>query len=343
MAGKQTKFWTEEENQLLKAIFDKKTNIELMQIFNCTTKHITSHLKRLGLSKRVPEPQVGDKIWRLTILEKFQKQEGGSMKTYVITQCECHPEVKLNPIRLTAIVQGTTKSCGCWKNENARQNCIERNSMHGMANTKLHSIWKAMRARCRESAKLNKKNYFDKGITVCAEWDDFKNFYTWALANGYEEGLTIDREKNDLGYSPDNCRWVTMEEQANNKTNNILVNAFNEIKTVAQWSRDTRCKVSSWTLAYRINNGWNHQTAITTPVMNIRNAGEPTTKDEQELYCTKMNGDANYDTVLSIFNETKCMADWHRDSRCVVDYGTLAYRIKHGWDAEKAITIPPVK
>lgn len=89
---------------------------------------------------------------------------------------------------------------------------------HGLSGTKLWSAWKAMRERCglvKGNAK-QRKNHADKGITVCDEWLDFEAFADWAFKNGYKEGLWLDREDNDKGYNPNNCRWVSGKESARN-------------------------------------------------------------------------------------------------------------------------------
>ena len=88
---------------------------------------------------------------------------------------------------------------------------------HGMSHSRIYQSWANMKVRCL--CKTNKwyPHYGGRGITVCDEWMSFEPFYSWAMANGYSDSLTLDRIDNDKGYSPDNCRWATQHEQSMNK------------------------------------------------------------------------------------------------------------------------------
>ncbi len=89
---------------------------------------------------------------------------------------------------------------------------------HGLSRHPLYSIWNLMISRCKENNPIwIKRNYYDRGISVCNEWKDLTSFFDWALNNGYKQGLTLDRINNDKGYCPGNCRFTTMKIQAFNR------------------------------------------------------------------------------------------------------------------------------
>jgi hypothetical protein len=111
-----------------------------------------------------------------------------------------------------------------------------------------------MRQRCGCEYDQAWHRYGGRGITVYDEWDhDFKSFYDWAIENGWEPGLTLDRENNDDGYFPWNCRWVNRVTQANNRSTNRYIRYAGEIKTIAEWA--VIFGLNYFTLRARINRG----------------------------------------------------------------------------------------
>lgn len=89
---------------------------------------------------------------------------------------------------------------------------------HGMSRTRMYRCWSDMKSRCNNKANKFYARYGGRGICYCDEWEHFEPFYEWAVNNGYEEHLTLERVDNDMGYSPGNCKWATQQEQSLNKT-----------------------------------------------------------------------------------------------------------------------------
>ena len=111
------------------------------------------------------------------------------------------------------------------------------NIKHNKSHTRLYSIWNGMKTRCYRTYHQSYSNYGGRGIKVCEEWyDDFEAFEKWALSNGYTDNLSIDRIDVNGDYSPENCRWVTLAEQRNNKQNTVYIDYGGEKLTAKEWS-----------------------------------------------------------------------------------------------------------
>ena len=133
--------------------------------------------------------------------------------------------------------------------------------------TRTYMTWKGMRCRCQAKTGPAVRDYVEKGITVCKEWDDFLVF----LRDMGEQppNTTIDRIDGSKGYSKENCRWATVKQQAENRAITIWVTIKGECKTLKQWCNDT--KIASYKLAHkRIKNGWDAEKAIITPPIRSR-------------------------------------------------------------------------
>lgn len=139
--------------------------------------------------------------------------------------------------------------------------------MENPRKTRIYSIYKGMKDRCRYKTNDNYERYGGRGIRVCEEWlADYMNFYNWAINNGYKEGLTLDRIDPNKNYEPDNCRWATYKEQANNTRRNNYITYNNKTHTLTEWSEILGIKRS--TLSNRIvTKKWDIEKALTTPLM----------------------------------------------------------------------------
>ena len=157
-----------------------------------------------------------------------------------------------------------THSCGCKKKNQITKMNIE-NITHGQRNSRLYKIWCGMKYRCNKPNYDEYQHYGGRGIVVCQEWNNnFSIFYSWAVSNGYDENLTIDRIDVNGNYEPDNCRWTTMKIQENNKRNNIVLFFDGKEQTISQWSEDLG--INRETIYHRLKSGWTIKDTLTKPV-----------------------------------------------------------------------------
>lgn len=183
------------------------------------------------------EDVVGKRYGRWTVISLSERTN--PIRCRVLVKCECGVEKSIN---LSVLKNGKSRSCGCLKADSIRQ----RSNYHGLKNTPLYSVWVNMKTRC-----YNKKNekfacYGGRGITVCNEWKhDFMEFRKFAIENGWNETLQIDRKNNDKGYSPKNCRFVTREININNQQ--VLR------KSNTSGYRGVKRNKYSWVASVRIN------------------------------------------------------------------------------------------
>ena len=120
---------------------------------------------------------------------------------------------------------------------------MQGNYKHGLRHTVIYDTWRHIRRRCNYPNDKAYKNYGGRGITVCAEWqNDPVAFYTWAISNGWQKGLSLDRIDNDKGYSPDNCRWTDRKTQSNNRRCTPHITYNGETHTIKEWSEITGIK-----------------------------------------------------------------------------------------------------
>ena len=162
-----------------------------------------------------------------------------------------------------SLVNGKSTSCGCARTELHRQ----RLTKHGMSQSKVHGVWNTMVQRCTNPNSKSYPHYGGRGITICPTWMDFSIFLQdMGLP---QSGQSIDRIDNNLGYSKDNCRWVSVETQANNKRTTIYLTHNNETKPLRTWAKEIGIKPT--TLWFRINKGWDTEKALSTNSTDYHN------------------------------------------------------------------------
>ena len=198
---------------------------------------------------------IGKRFGRLVVI-----REAGRKRKEVVWECLCEcGNTKI--VNGYALRSGHTQSCGCYAIKRAK----ESNTKHGMFGTLIYRTYANMKNRCYNPKYHLFSHYGGKGVTVCDEWlgdGGFQNFYQWSMENGYRKGLSIDRIDNEKNYCPDNCRWVDMSVQQNNRTNNRRITDNGETHTMAEWARINGISYS--TIQSRLNRGWKEEDAISS-------------------------------------------------------------------------------
>ncbi len=138
----------------------------------------------------------------------YPKETSKQKVRFGLYKCYCGNEFKAQVLH---IKRGSTSSCGCYR----KQKLKEKNTTHGLHNNILYSVWSHIIQRCNNPKDKAYINYGARGITICEKWLKIENFIE-DMYPTFQEGLTLDRINNDLGYSKDNCRWTTRAIQSQN-------------------------------------------------------------------------------------------------------------------------------
>lgn len=202
----------------------------------------------------------GTRFGRLVAVRCVGRTKNGNAKW--LCKCDCGGE---KIVASWGLVSGRTNSCGCIKREQNKQMWTK----HGESNnhkTRLYRIWAGMKTRCyNEHQEFSFKKYGARGVKMCEEWkNSYESFRDWAIKNGYQENLSIDRIDFYGDYSPENCRWATATEQARNTRSNRRIVFNGETKTMAEWAEISGFTYS--TLEHRVNRGWSVADALQTPM-----------------------------------------------------------------------------
>lgn len=134
---------------------------------------------------------------------------------------------------------------------------------HGLSAHPLSIIWSGIKERCCNPNADNYKWYGAEGITMCDEWRDFSAFFQWAKDNGWQNGLTIDRIDGSKGYSPDNCRFITIKQQCRNRRTNVYITVNDITMLQCEWEE-------YFGLRPKIIAKWKHQHGIDYVINRLR-------------------------------------------------------------------------
>ncbi len=254
---------------IMKRLPMKKSYVEYECLCDCGNTIIKAHTNLVSTvgekcCSNCKTPKVedisGKRFGRLTAIKYIGKSKG--KQTLWECKCDCG---NIAIVHHQNLKSGHTSSCGCYNSEVAS----EREKEHGQSGTRLYNIWHDMIYRCYNGNHRSYKDYGGKGIIVCNEWkDDFEAFRNWAIENGYKENLSIDRIDSDKNYCPENCRWATDIQQANNTSRNLIFTVDGCTDTLANLCRKYNIP---YTLAHsRIYRNWDIKKALTEPSQRKR-------------------------------------------------------------------------
>lgn len=226
-------FWSRRktDNRSLKLIRTKCLDcgyISEGERYNILKRKNCRHCKKVEV-----ESMIGEKYGNLTVERIATKR---SKNGNILAECICDCGNRVT-VYICDLKSSHTRSCGCTR--------VSPTYIHGMTGTRLHNIWKGMKSRCYNPNDTGYRFYGGKGVKICDEWlSDFMNFYNWSMNNGYTDELSIDRINPKGDYCPENCRWITMQEQQRNKNNTVYINYNNTEYTMRQLADYYGCNYS---------------------------------------------------------------------------------------------------
>ena len=197
----------------------------------------------------------GMKFGRWTILQ-FNGYKNHNRQW--LCKCDCGTE---KPVSQSLLTKGLSTSCGCYRKEYLSK----LNTTHNSSGTRIYSIWNKMKERCYKENTKDYKNYGARGISICNEWlNSFETFKEWALNNGYQDNLTIERKDLNEDYNPNNCSWITIQEQQKNRRPPISKFINKRLnKPIKELAKEKNLSAS---LVYkRLAMGWSLEKSLNTP------------------------------------------------------------------------------
>lgn len=189
----------------------------------------------------------GQTFGRLTVISRGgPRPQTGARAALWVCQCECGKRKEVSGYNLRS---GQSRSCGCWSGQFAAQK-IRR---HGMYDSAIYKVWKAMKQRCTNPRSQRWASYGGRGIKLCAQWYAFEGFLA-DMGAAYRHGLSIDRIDVNGDYEPNNCKWATPIEQGAHIRRRATLTYRGQTKSISEWSRETG--IPTYTLSLRRDRGY---------------------------------------------------------------------------------------
>jgi hypothetical protein len=200
---------------------------------------------------------------RLTAIHEGSRSRTGRRRWYC--RCTCG---RTTLVHQSALRSGNTRSCGCAVGERIGALRRTHGETHRGANSPEYVTWTSMRHRCRNPRAHDYRHYGGRGITICERWDRFENFLA-DMGRKPSRAHTLERIDNDGLYSPSNCRWATIQEQACNRRSKHSLTFDGKTQSVLEWA--TELGMRPTTLYSRLDRGWDTARAIVAPVRHRSN------------------------------------------------------------------------
>lgn len=190
----------------------------------------------------------GREFGDLKVIQYHRNDNWGS----VIWKCQCKCGT-ISYVRTCSLVGNHITQC---------RFCASKK--HGMSETKIYSVWQGMKTRCTNQNAINYKDYGGRGIFYDPAWEIFVNFHN-DMGNAYKKGLTLERKNNNLGYSKDNCIWITPKQQNKNMRTNVRIQYKGKYLMPEELSK--LINLLPTTIYNRKRKGWSDERIISTPTI----------------------------------------------------------------------------
>lgn len=246
----------------------------------------------------------------LTVISFDHCDKEKDYRMYWNCKCDCGNEKIIDGHSLK---RGGCNSCG---------HCRSIWAEPPESSERLYNVYRSMKSRCLCKTSASYRHYGGRGISVCPEWiDNYKNFKQWAYQNGYDENapygeLTIDRIDVNGDYCPENCRWITIQEQLLNKRDTVYLTIDNCTKPLETWCKEY--KIRRNTVEGRLVRGWTAKDAISVPVNSRVNK--------------------TWEKKITYNGSTKSTTEWSKITG--LSPRRIRARLRSGWTVEKALFSP---